>query len=329
MKTPDHWQNKGFYAKMLLPAGMLYAAATALRCKIKQPQKVSVPVICIGNLTAGGTGKTPTATAIADLLKQDKYKPAFVSRGYGGKLCGVMVNVRQHTAQEVGDEPLLLAREAPVSINPNRFLAAQKAIENGADILIMDDGFQNPGLYKDLSFLIFDGSVGIGNGWPVPAGPLRENFINGIKRAQAAVIIGEDRHRLADKLHGLPLFGAKIVSELPPYSFDRVVAFAGIGRPEKFYDSLRQHGLEPIKTINFPDHHFYSQQELTELLQLAQAENAKIITTAKDFVKIPPQMQPLFHVLEIKIKWDNEQALRQFIYDHLPQLSIKERQTQL
>ena len=320
MKTPGSWKNKGFYARLLLPVGMLYSAATAFRFKLKQPRKVPVPVICIGNLTAGGTGKTPTAAEIANLLKKGGYKPAFVSRGYGGSLCGVTVDPQKHTAGEVGDEPLLLAREAPVSINPDRFSAAQKAVKNGADVLIMDDGFQNPGLYKDLSFLIFDGAAGIGNGWPVPAGPLRENFAAGLKRAQAAVIIGEDRSNLIGRLKELPVFKAKIVSEPPTLTSDKVIAFAGIGRPEKFYDSLREHGIEPIKTFDFPDHHFYDRQELENLLRQAQAEKAELITTAKDFVKIPSQMQPHFKVLEIKIKWEDEDLLRQFIYERIRSL---------
>lgn len=317
MKTPGYWQKKGLYARLLLPAGILYSTATALRLKLKRPRKVSVPVICIGNLTAGGTGKTPTAAAIAALLKESGYKPAFVSRGYGGSLCGVTVDPQKHTAREVGDEPLLLAREAPVSINPDRFLAAQKATANGADVLIMDDGFQNPGLYKDLSFLIFDGAAGIGNGWPVPAGPLRENFAAGLKRAQAAVIIGEDRCNLSGRLKELPVFKAKIVSELPALTSDKVIAFAGIGRPEKFYNSLREHGIEPIKTFDFPDHHFYDRQELEELLRQARTEKAELITTAKDFVKIPPQMQSLFKVLEIKIDWEDKDALRRFVYERI------------
>lgn len=317
MKTPAYWSKRGLTAGLLLPAGMLYSAATALRLKIKKPHKVSVPVICIGNLTAGGSGKTPTATAIATLLKNNGRNPAFVSRGYGGHLCGVMVDPKCHTAQDVGDEPLLLAREAPVSINPDRPQAALKAIDNGADILIMDDGFQNPGLHKDLSFLVFDGGSGIGNGWPVPAGPLRENFVAGVKRAQAAVIIGEDRHNLADKLENLPIFKATVVSELPALVSDKVIAFAGIGRPEKFYASLNQQGIKPIKTFDFPDHHFYSPQELENLLQQADAAKAELVTTAKDFVKIPPQMQPLFKVLEIKVKWENEDALRQFIFERI------------
>ncbi len=313
MKTPNHWQNKGLCARLLLPAGMLYSAATSLRLKIKQPRKVSVPVICIGNLTAGGTGKTPTAAAMAELLRECGKKPAFVSRGYGGRLCGVMVDPKTHRASDVGDEPLLLAREAPVSINPDRFAAALKAIENGADALIMDDGFQNPGLFKDLSFLIFDGAFGIGNGLPVPAGPLRENFSAGIKRAQAAVIIGEDRHNLVEKIKDIPVFKARIVPELPALVSDKVIAFAGIGRPEKFYNSLREKGIEPVATADFPDHHFYTRQELEKLLEQARRQNAELITTAKDFVKIPPEMQPGFKVLEIKIEWEDKNKIRDFV----------------
>ena len=184
----------------------------------------------------------------------------------------------------------------------------------------MDDGFQNPGLYKDLSFLIFDGAAGIGNGWPVPAGPLRENFAAGLKRAQAAVIIGEDRSNLIGRGKELSVFKGKNVSEPPTLTSDKVIAFAGIGRPEKFYDSLREHGIEPIKTFDFPDHHFYDRQELENLLRQAQAEKAELITTAKDFVKIPSQMQPHFKVLEIKIKWEDEDLLRQFIYERIRSL---------
>ncbi len=312
MKTPAHWNKRSLLSAILLPIGMLYSAVTSLRLK-KHPRKVSVPVICIGNLTAGGTGKTPTATAMAGLLRECGKKPAFVSRGYGGKLCGVMVDPKRHRAADVGDEPLLLAREAPVSINSDRFAAALKAIENDADVLIMDDGFQNPGLFKDLSFLIFDGAFGIGNGLPVPAGPLRENFAIGLKRAQAVVIIGEDCHNLSEKIKEIPVFEARIVPELPTLVSDRVVAFAGIGRPEKFYNSLREKGIEPILTMDFPDHHFYTRQELEMLLQQARSQNAELITTAKDFVKIPPEMQPDFKVLEIKIEWEDKNKIRDFV----------------
>ncbi len=318
MKTPSYWNKQSLPARLLLPVGKMYSAATALRLRLKQPQKANVPVICIGNLTAGGTGKTPVAAAMVTLLRQCGYNPAFVSRGYGGNLSGVIVDREKHTARQVGDEPLLLARQAPVSINPDRYRAAVRAVAEGADVIIMDDGFQNPGLYKDISLVVFDGEFGIGNGYPVPAGPLREELDNGLKRASAAVIIGNDRHHLSAKLQGLPIFYARMTAELPPLSGSRVIAFAGIGRPEKFYASLRENGIEPAETIDFPDHHNYSETELQDLIDRAWLTDAELITTAKDFVKIPSAMQHHFKVLEIKIAWDDEKELKRFINNNMP-----------
>ena len=313
MKTPGYWQNNGLFSCLLLPAGKLYAAATALRLKLKKTQKAPAPVVCIGNLTAGGTGKTPVALAVAELLRQCGKKPAFVTRGYGGLLKGVMADLTRHTAKDIGDEPMLLAKKAPVAVNPDRYQGALTAIDAGADVLIMDDGFQNPGLFKDLSILVFDGGFGLGNGLPVPAGPLREDFAAGIGRADAAVIIGEDKHRLADKLSPLPVFGARTVALPLVLPDNKALAFAGIGRPEKFYNSLREQGITPIKTIDFPDHHFYTEEELQKLLSEADALGVAAVTTAKDFVKIPPALQPRFKVLEITVRWDDEQAFAQFV----------------
>lgn len=313
MKTPGYWQNNGLFSCLLLPAGKLYAAATALRLKLKKTQKAPAPVVCIGNLTAGGTGKTPVALAVAELLRQCGKKPAFVTRGYGGLLKGVMADLTRHTAKDIGDEPMLLAKKAPVAVNPDRYQGALTAIDAGADVLIMDDGFQNPGLFKDLSILVFDGGFGLGNGLPVPAGPLREDFAAGLHRADAAVIIGEDKHRLADKLSPLPVFGARTVALPLVLPDNKALAFAGIGRPEKFYNSLREQGITPIKTIDFPDHHFYTEEELQKLLSEADALGVAAVTTAKDFVKIPPALQPRFKVLEITVRWDDEQAFAQFV----------------
>ncbi|MBQ8784836.1 MAG: tetraacyldisaccharide 4'-kinase [Alphaproteobacteria bacterium] len=313
MRTPCYWKDKNLVSFLLLPLGSIYAGLTALRIKFKNQKKAEKPVICIGNLTAGGTGKTPTAVSMAQIVKELGYKPMFISRGYGGKLCGVMVDKNKHTPYDVGDEPLLLAREADVSINHNRALAAQKAIENGADILIMDDGFQNPGLQKDISFLVFDGGIGVGNGYPVPAGPLRENFAKGLKRANAAIIIGEDKTNLKEKLGDMPIFYGKMKSCELPENCGKLIAFAGIGRPEKFYNSLQELGANVIKTFDFPDHHFYSEKELKELIDMAWKEDADLITTAKDFVKIPQDLQHHFKVLEIEIEWQDKESLRDFI----------------
>ena len=181
----------------------------------------------------------------------------------------------------------------------------------------MDDGFQNPGLHKDLSFLVFDGGFGYGNGLCIPAGPLRESLPAGIKRADAVLIIGEDRHRLAEQI-ALPVFRGQIVPVRPNFSERRVIAFAGIGRPEKFYQSLRELNFELVETVNFPDHHFYTDTELDQLIDKAEKNSCTLITTAKDLVKIPSQRRSFFKVLEIEVRWEDEDALAGFILHRLP-----------
>ena len=312
MKTPKHWNNINFVSMILYPLGLLYGLATKLRIKYNKSKKVSIPVICIGNLTAGGTGKTPVSISIASILQQQGFNPFFVSRGYGGKLKNIQVDNNKHTAQQCGDEPLLLARQAPVIVNPDRFNGANTAINNGADIIIMDDGFQNPKLCKDLSFLVFDGSFGVGNELCIPAGPLRENINDGIKRAQAIIIIGEDKHNL-QKRFNLPCFLANIKPLSQNIDNPNIIAFAGIGNPQKFYNSLKECGFNLLETYDFPDHHYYSETELQNLINLAQQQNALLYTTSKDFVKIPPQLQQHFKVLEISIEWQTPQDLTDFI----------------
>ena len=323
MKTPSFWKNKNLLSTLLCPFGCIYATITAQRLKFIKPRNVNVPVICIGNLTAGGTGKTPTALSIAKIIRQFGKNPYFVSRGYGGNLSGIIVDPKIHTAQQVGDEPLLLSRYAPVSINFERFLAAQKAVENGADIIIMDDGFQNPTLHKDISFLVFDGGFGVGNGYPLPAGPLRESLLSGIKRADAAIIIGDDQTGLRAQLGNIPIFEGRMKPLPLANTTTPAIAFAGIGRPEKFYNSLRECNVNIIKTIDFPDHHSYSESELQNLVDIAWQKDAQLVTTSKDFVKIPEKMRHHFNVLEIEIEWKNQEALSQFLRDRLSGLTIQ------
>ena len=313
MKTPKHWQNRNLLALALFLPSCLYAFATYFRILLNKPKKTTVPVICIGNLTAGGSGKTPVALSIAKLLKKMGKNPFFVSRGYGGKLKDVIVDETNHEPDEVGDEPLLLAKEAPVVVNHKRFDAAQKAVENGADVIIMDDGFQNPQLFKDKSLLVIDGNVGMGNLFPIPAGPMREFLSSGLKRAQGIAIIGEDKTNILPKLGNLPVFRGDIVTFLPNDANLNAIAFAGIGRPEKFYASLEKCGVNILKKIDFPDHHFYTREELNNIIKIAKSHDADIFTTSKDMVKIPADVKHCFKVLEIAVNWHNEDELRDFL----------------
>ena len=312
MKTPKYWQSNSFISKLLTPLGYIYGGLTGLRIKLKKPKKAEIPVICIGNITAGGTGKTPVSISVAKLLSGEMFHPYFVSRGYGGKLQNVIVNNKKHTARDVGDEPLLLSAQAPVVVNADRYKAAQKGTEQGADVVIMDDGFQNPGLHKDLSFLVFDGHYGIGNGKIIPAGPLRETLENGIKRANAVIILGKDKHNLAQRC-GLPVFFGHTEAAQTTINNQDVIAFAGIGHPQKFYHTLKQQGFNVVKTIDFPDHHFYTREDLDAIVKEAQKLNAQIYTTGKDFVKIPPLYSQDINVLEIAVVWDKPEELLNFI----------------
>ena len=317
MQTPKYWQANSFISKLLYPLGWLYGRATQWRLRLIKAQKVAIPVICIGNITAGGTGKTPVSLSIAKMLFAEMYHPFFVTRGYGGKLQNVIVNNKKHSAADVGDEPLLLSQQAPVVVNANRYQAAQTAYDEGADVIIMDDGYQNPSLYKDLSFLVFDGNYGIGNGKIIPAGPLRETFADGVKRADALIILGKDKHNLAARSN-LPVFyGHTEAAQTLSDKTQNILAFAGIGHPQKFYHTLSQQGFNVVETIDFPDHHFYTRGELDKIIQKAHELKASIYTTSKDYVKIPPLFQADINVLEIAVVWDEPEKLLRFIKEHL------------
>lgn len=316
MKTPKYWQSNSFISKLLTPLGKMYGIAAQLRLRLKKSQKIDIPVICVGNITAGGTGKTPVSVSVAKMLITALHHPIFVTRGYGGKLQNVLVNNKKHTAQDVGDEPLLLSEQAPVVVNADRYAGALLAVKEGADVVIMDDGFQNPTLHKDLSFLVFDGHYGLGNGKIIPAGPLRETFDDGIKRADALIILGKDKHNLAERTK-LPVFFGHTEPIQTTVENSDVIAFAGIGHPQKFYHTLQQQGYNVVETIDFPDHHFYKKEEIEQILQRANELNAEVYTTGKDFVKIPMIYHNSINVLEISVVWDKPEELMHFIQDKI------------
>ncbi|MEO1329080.1 MAG: tetraacyldisaccharide 4'-kinase [Pseudomonadota bacterium] len=296
MRAPKFWSNPpsrpGLAARLLWPASLVYAAAGAARLRGGRPHRPRAPVICVGNLVAGGAGKTPTVLALCARLAAHGLDAHVLTRGYGGKVRGPhRVDPERDTAEEVGDEALLLAQRRPTWVGADREASAIAAVLDGAEILVMDDGFQNPSIVKDLSFLVVDAGVGHGNGRVIPAGPLREPLRAGFARASAAVLIGDPADD-ADPIWfpaGLPVLKARL-SPLESgirLSGERVVAFAGIGRPRKFFDTLRSMGAEIVSATAFPDHHRYSTAILQRLEMKAHAEDAMLVTTEKDAVRFP------------------------------------------
>lgn len=285
MKTPRFWLKNGILAQVLSPVGFIYGAVTNWRINHAKPYKSLARVICVGNITAGGVGKTPVAIAVAKHYLGEGKKVFFVTRGYKGKLKNVVVDLARHLAAETGDEARLLALVAPTIIAPNRARGAKMAESMGAEIIVMDDGFQNPTLYKDESILVFDGRVGIGNGKIIPAGPLRETLENGERRAHRVIIMGEDKTGLAKKCKLPVMFGRLEALPLEVPS-KRVFAFAGIGHPFKFYQTLQEQGFEVVKTRDFPDHYAYSDDDIEKLLEEAALDGLSLVTTEKDYVKL-------------------------------------------
>lgn len=309
MKTPKFWQEPNWISMLLTPLGELYALATKLRLRFKKSKHVDIPVICIGNLTAGGTGKTPTAISLAVMLQSAGIYPNFLSRGYHGTLQNTQVDCTHHTPQQVGDEPLLLARIAPTFINADRYQGALMAQANQAECILMDDGFQNPTLYKDLSLLVIDGSAGFGNTKCIPAGPLREHITDGLKRAHAVLIINDEQNIAAT--FPLPCFKGKIVPSKLQLNNNRVVAFAGIGRPEKFFDMLKGKGISVDKKAVFPDHYDYTRFDIESLL--SEAGTLPLVTTTKDAVKVPRDMQNRLVVVSGQFVFDEPATVQNML----------------
>lgn len=312
-------------AALLAPAGFLYGSATKARFALAKPYRSTLPVICVGNFTVGGAGKTPLALAIAAMAEVMGRKPAFLTRGYGGSLAGPhRVEQERDSAAEVGDEPLLLARAAPTIVARER-LAGAKAIEAlGADLIIMDDGFQNPSLVKDLALIAIDAGAGFGNGRVFPAGPLRAPLRYQIKWAHAAIIIGKGTKHVTRRLAGsLPVIRAR----LAPYGGSEwldgqpVFAFCGIGRPRKFFATLTECGAVLAGVEPFPDHHAFTEAEAALLIRKAAQLNAALVTTEKDWLRISAPTGPLAELkalarplaVRIAFRGDGELRLRALI----------------
>jgi len=314
MRAPAFWLHGGPAAWLLAPLAWLYDAAGRVRRGLSQPQRAGVPVICIGNLVAGGTGKTPTALAIGALLQARGARPHFLSRGYGGRLRGpVQVDPRQHGADAVGDEPLLLASQAPTWVARDRVAGAAAAVAAGAEVIVMDDGYQNPHLAKDLSLLVLDQAYGLGNGRVHPAGPLREAAQRGFARAQGLILLlAEDAPPAPLKLPSkLPLLRARLLPtrEAQRLAGRRVLAFAGIGRPTRFFATLLGLGAQLVAARAFPDHHRFRPDEVMALVEEAQAAQAVPVTTAKDMVRLPTEARVMVETVDVRLAFEDEAAI--------------------
>lgn len=314
MRPPEFWDRRGVRSALLVPLAGIYAAACRLRRTFVRPWRAPVPVVCIGALTVGGAGKTPTAMTVARRLAALGSKPHIITRGYKGRLAGpVQVDAERHTAHDVGDEALLLAEAAPTWVARHRVAGAKAAIAAGADILVLDDGFQNPSLVKDLSLVVVDGGQGTGNGRLLPAGPLREALTHGLARAEAVVLIGKDRTGIAARVpRRLPLLRARLVPDPATAAALKgrpALAFAGIGRPAKFFDSLTEVGAKLVERRTFADHHVYGRAETDALLAEAAKLDAVPVTTSKDAVRLAPGLREKFRVLRVELAFDRPEKL--------------------
>jgi tetraacyldisaccharide 4'-kinase len=295
IRAPRFWhQPTGWQAQLLAPFGWVYGAVTAWRMN-RPGVRADVPVICVGNLTVGGAGKTPTVLKLAALLKAEGRTPFILSRGYGGRARGpVRVDVGLHDAATVGDEPLMMAAHAPVIVARDRVKGAALAVQAGADVLLMDDGLQNPALTKDFTLAVVDGGAGIGNGYVLPAGPLRAPLARQWPHVGAVLVIGAGAPGAAvteaAKAAGKPVLCGTLRLDdaaVAQLAGQPLLAFAGIGRPEKFFDSLREAGLDLCASRAFGDHHPYTAANLASLQAEARAEGLTLVTTQKDAARLP------------------------------------------
>ena len=311
-QAPAFWRGgSALLPRLLSPVAAVTAAVTAHR--VARPGwRAPMPVICCGNVTVGGAGKTTLALDLGRRLLARGRSLHFLSRGYRGSRHGTHRVGASDTAAEVGDEPLLLAEVAPTWIGADRAASARAAVEAGADVLVLDDGLQNPTLCKDLSLLVIDGAGGFGNGRILPAGPLRESVAAAASRCHAAVLIGADRTGAAATLPpGLPLLRARLVQgpEVEALAGRRVFAFAGIASPDRFFASLGAAGLLLAGTAAFPDHHPFTPGELHRLLAEAARLGAVAVTTPKDAVRLPADLRTEVRVIGVGIAWDDPAAI--------------------
>lgn len=285
IRAPQFWQEGGWKITLLAPLGALYGTVVSRRAAMRPSYRPPVPVVCVGNVRMGGAGKTPLCLALASALQEKGLRPHLLTRGYGGTYAGFLEGAQAHEAVQAGDEARLLAQQAPTWVGADRVASALKAVQAGADVLIMDDGFQNPALHKDFSLLV-TGAEGLGNGHCFPAGPLRESFQNGLTRASHVVHMGG----VLPSTGSVPVISVELSLDtdvVKSLQNKPLLAFAGLAFPEKFFQMLRQEGLHVVQEKALADHQVYTKDLQESLQHQALSAGLQLVTTSKDAIKWP------------------------------------------
>jgi tetraacyldisaccharide 4'-kinase len=330
MREPAFWHRpRSWTSSLLMPLGAIYGWVATQRMQ-RRGFDAGIPVLCIGNYHTGGAGKTPMVLALAKLLRDLGETPVVLSRGYGGRLRGpVRVDPERHVADDVGDEPLMLAATLAVVVAQDRVAGVALARSQAATVIVMDDGFQNPAVVKNAALIVIDSHRGLGNGCVLPAGPLRAPLPPQLAHTDALVVVGDGTAATAVAAaiaaQGKPVLPAHLAPDgasLAALAGKRVFAFAGIGDPARFFRTLRAGGIEVVAEHAFADHHVFSQSEIEDLITEAKRDSLTLVTTEKDLARLRqaaglPCWAKDIVPFKVTLEFEDATRLRTFVTDRL------------